>query len=220
MIINQKLIEKNFTKGRGGNKIKYIVVHDTGNLGRGANAEAHYRYFNTTTRQASAHYVVDDKQILRIVRDEDTAWHCGDNQKYLNGGGKLKGIVKNSNSIGIEICVNSDGNYEKTVNSTLELIKELMVKHNVPIENVIRHHDVTGKICPRSMSENGWEKWFAFKKLLTEEKDGVKLTFKGKQYIIDGVMKDDKNYVSIRELAELLGFEVGWDNVNKVVIIK
>ena len=220
MLINQKLITKNFTKGRGGKKITHIVIHDTANIGRGANAEAHYKYFNTTTREASAHYVVDDKQVLRIVKDEDTAWHCGDNQKYTNGGGSLKNIVKNSNSIGIEICVNSDGNYKVAVEKTLELVKELMVKYKLPIENVVRHYDVTGKICPQSMSKDSWKAWFDFKKTLSGEKDGIKLIFKGKEYIIDGVMKDDKNYVGIRELSELLGFEVDWDNVNKVVIIK
>lgn len=31
---------------RGGTPIKYIVVHDTGNPSRGANATAHYNYFN------------------------------------------------------------------------------------------------------------------------------------------------------------------------------
>ena len=31
---------------RGGIPIRYIVVHDTGNPSRGANATAHYNYFN------------------------------------------------------------------------------------------------------------------------------------------------------------------------------
>ena len=29
---------------RNGTKIKYIVIHDTGNPGAGANANSHYRY--------------------------------------------------------------------------------------------------------------------------------------------------------------------------------
>lgn len=37
---------------------------------------------------------------------------------------------------------------EATVNAAIELTKYLMQKYGVPASNVIRHHDVTGKICP------------------------------------------------------------------------
>ena len=37
---------------------------------------------------------------------------------------------------------------------------------------------------------------------------------------LDGIFQNDKNYVSIRELAEALGYNVGWDNVKKIVLIE
>lgn len=57
--IEKKLIKYNFTANA--NTPKYIVIHDTGNKSKGANAFMHYKYFNGGDRQASAHYFVDDK---------------------------------------------------------------------------------------------------------------------------------------------------------------
>lgn len=142
---------------RGSTSIKYIVVHDTGNPGKGANAEAHYNYFNSGNRSSSADFFVDDKQTL-CVNDYYTyyTWHCGD------GHGKYG--ITNSNSVGIEICINSDGNYQKAVENTVILVRELMVELKIPIERVVRHYDASRKNCPASMSKNNWENWYEFKK--------------------------------------------------------
>lgn len=224
MKITKKLIKYNVTKGRAGQPIKYIVIHDTGNPGVGSGANNHFIYFNGGNRNASAHYFVDSKEIIQTVEDFDTAWHCGDNQKYLNGGGTLKNIAKNSNSIGIEICINSDGDYGKAVQNTLELVTHLMQLHNIPLDRVIRHHDVSGKLCPNTMSKNKWEAWYGFKIALDRmskvDEGKVKVNIKGKVYLLDGTFKDDTNYVGVRALAEALGYTVGWDNATKVVIIK
>ena len=154
MDIIKKLIKYN-TSSRQGVDIKYIVIHDTGNTKKSANANNHYLYFNGGNRNASAHYFIDDKEIVQTVEDEVASWHCGD--------GKGKYDVTNSNSIGIEICVNSDGNYLMAVQNTIELTRQLMDKHNIPLDRVIRHFDASKKICPRSMSSNNWEGWRAFK---------------------------------------------------------
>ena len=111
--INEKLVRYNFSS-RNGEEIKYITIHDTGNADRGANAEAHFILHNRADRGASAHYFVDDTEILRIIRDEDKSWHCGD--------GKGKNGITNENSIGIEMCINSDGDFSKTYKSTIELV--------------------------------------------------------------------------------------------------
>ncbi len=213
MEINKKLIKFN-TSSRNNIKIKYIVIHDTGNKSKGANAEAHYKYFSGGNRNASAHYFVDETQVLQLVEDDTASWHCGD--------GKGRYGVTNSNSIGIEICVNSDGNYGVAVKKTVELTKYLMDKHNIPIENVIRHYDASRKNCPASMSKNNWEAWNAFKIALGRvvDKPTVKVKINGKINNMDGVFQNDKNYVGVRELAEALGHKVSWDQANKVVVIE
>ena len=48
----------------------------------------------------------------------------------------------------------------------------------------------------------------------------VKINYKGKRIDVNGFMKDDINYVQVREVFEKLGYKVDWDNTNKVVIIK
>lgn len=152
--INEKLIKHNFSS-RGGESIKYIVVHATGNTGYKANADAHFNYFNSGDRQSSAHYFVDDTQILRIVKDSDKSWHCGD--------GKGKYGVTNANSIGVEMCINKDGNFNLTYRHTVELVKHLMSTYSIGIDKVVRHHDASGKACPDIWREDNWGKWHKFK---------------------------------------------------------
>lgn len=154
MQINEKLVKYNFSK-RTNPKIKYIAIHDTGNTRTGADANAHFNYFNSADRQASAHYFVDDKQILRIIKDENRSWAVGD------AGGKYG--ITNDNSISIEMCINKDANQDIVYQKTLELTKYLMDKYNIPLKNVVRHYDASRKICPYTWSKNNWQKWYRFK---------------------------------------------------------
>lgn len=147
---------------RGGTPIKYIVVHDTGNPSRGANATAHYNYFNGGDRSSSADFFVDDTQVL-CVNDyyKFYTWHCGD--------GRGKYGITNRNSVGIEFCINVDSDRDKTLERTAQLVRELMQELNIPIERVVRHYDASRKNCPQSMSGNGWAQWYKFKEKLKGE---------------------------------------------------
>lgn len=134
-IVSQSLINSR-SYGYGNSK-KYIVIHETANTNRGANAQAHANLqSNGNSRQASWHYQVDDKQIIQSFPDSVRCWHAGSSY--------------NHNSIGIEICVNSDGNFKKAVQNAAELTKYLMKKYNIPVSNVITHRAASGwKDCPR-----------------------------------------------------------------------
>lgn len=133
--------------------IEYIVIHDTGNKGKGANAMANFNYFNMTDRGASADFFVDENDVWKVndYRKYYT-WHCGD-------GHGMYGIT-NKNSIGVEICVNTDGNYEKAVENTIELVRKL--KQEFSKAKVVRHYDASRKMCPASMGKNNWELWNIF----------------------------------------------------------
>ena len=157
MKINKKQIAYNRT-ARKQNPI-YIVIHDTGNTGKGANANAHFNYFNGGNRNSSADFFVDDTQVLQVNDyTKYYTWHCGD--------GKGKYGITNSNSIGIEICINSDGNYNIAFQNAVELTKHLMKELNIPVERFVRHYDASRKNCPASMSGNNWELWSKFKEAL------------------------------------------------------
>lgn len=149
---------------RYNNKIEWIVIHDTANENPGADAIAHKKFFSNY-RGASAHYFVDDTRVIQIVADSKAAWHCGENQGY---GRALNGCT-NSNSIGVELCINSDGNYEEAYENLIELVKNLMYYHKIPAERVCRHYDVSRKKCPGTFfKKNLWEK---FKKDIQEERE-------------------------------------------------
>lgn len=142
-----------------GNDIKYIVIHDTGNTTD--SAEGNANYFGGGDRQASAHYFVDDDSIVQVVEDVNAAWHCGD--------GHDKYGIGNHNSLGIEMCrVNGTVTPTTEVN-TIELVKYLMKKYGVSINNVVRHYDASRKNCPSSFADNNWARWTAFKAKLSTQ---------------------------------------------------
>ena len=154
---------------RAAGAIKYIVIHYTGNDGDTAANNA--KYYAGNVVKTSAHYFIDEKEIVQSVDDLRVAWAVG-GKKYPScpqtGGGTLHGRCLNANSISIELCdEKKNGVYApgaKTVAQALELTKALMKKYNIPASNVIRHFDVTGKLCPAYWSgkENAgkWEKEF------------------------------------------------------------
>lgn len=160
---------------------KYIVIHYTANTGKGANALANRNYWNNISKPAlaaSAEYVVDDKTILRAIPDDEVAYHVGA-KVYTALGNKIikecKVKTPNFVCIGIEICVNSDGDFYKTIANTKDLVKSLMNKYSIPVENVVRHFDITGKNCP-AFYVSDETKWEAFKKDLVEVKAEAKPT--------------------------------------------
>ena len=99
-------------------------------------------------------------------------------------GGKFYGKCTNANSIGIEIC-STNPNWtasdqanskkwsftEKAVLNAVELTNHLMQTYNIPADRVIRHYDVSGKLCPGIIGWNEDSKdvsqWKAFKAKLT-----------------------------------------------------
>lgn len=134
----------NFTYGNAGRE--YIVIHYTGNSTDTAKANANY--FRNVNRNASAHFFVDDNDVVEVVNADNTAWAVG-----VNYGGQLFGICNNSNSLSIEMCSTNSEISDETFNNTIELTRNLMSQYGIPTDNVVRHYDVCGKSCP------GWNGW-------------------------------------------------------------
>ena len=103
-------------------------------------AEVQVRNAYSTGRQASWHYQVDETGVYQSFDDSIVCWHAGDGTYKLGGG--------NNNGIGIEMCINSDGNYEASMRMDAKLIAHLLHKYNLTLENVKRHYDFDGKQCP------------------------------------------------------------------------
>ena len=210
MEIKRNITTKNFDSGSI-NRIKYIVVHFTAN--NGDTAYGNTNYFKSY-RGASAHYFVDENGIYQSVEDKNIAWHCGA-KKYKHS------TCRNSNSLGVELCSRKDskGNFyfmDKTVDNAVELIKMLMAKYNVPIANVIRHYDVTGKNCPEPFVKN-IEAWQNFKNRLEENVVKQNIKINGKVKSVDAINKDGYTYIKIRDLSDILN--IMYDNNTKLISV-
>lgn len=128
---------------------RYITIHETANRNRGANAEMHRRFLANGggSEGVSFHWAVDDTEAVQMIPESEVAWHAGDG--YWGRG--------NQQSIGIETCVNADGNWEQTLSNLADLVVEIMARHKIPIENVVQHNHWSGKDCPHDLRVNGWD---------------------------------------------------------------
>ena len=158
--------------------IKYIALHYTaGTTSKAGTAMSTAKWFANGANPknpASSDFIVDDRDIVQYNKDIENyyAW-CVGGTKYTNPttsvGASLYGIATNKNTISIEICSNKKNTKSLNANdtdwyftdaeldNTRELVKYLMKKYNIPIERVIMHHTVTGKLCPAMWTHNETE---------------------------------------------------------------
>jgi len=139
----------------GVNPAKYVTVHNTGNASKGAGAKNHAAYVKSDAAAelpVSWHYTVDEKDVYQHLPDTERAYHAGD-------GGNGTG---NAQSIGIEICENSDGDLRAATDRAAELAAELCVKYNIPVENVVQHNRWNGKDCPWLLRKGRPYSWYLF----------------------------------------------------------
>ena len=175
-----------------GRPIKYLAIHYTaGSSSASGRARAVKSVFES--RKASADFVVDDNEIVQFNPDIANyyCWAVGDTKQ-----GKVNcpdGC--NRNTISIEICSslakgttaaipNHVGWYftDAVLDKAEKLAKMLMDKYHIPIERVVRHYDISGKLCPGivgwnngrlystdgkvTTSYNNSRKWLEFKSRL------------------------------------------------------
>jgi N-acetyl-anhydromuramyl-L-alanine amidase AmpD len=171
-------------RSRGNTKIRFIVCHYLGV----PNADNPYLYGGGY----GGHYYVHRNGTVYCAANPKTAvvWHCGGGLQG-SGGHQFHGICTNYNSIGIECGVyytenvkegDGDSNKwyfsEETQKSLVQLVSKLMDEYKISEDHVIRHYDVTGKICPNPYVKNNGLKtswtWSEFKNNLRQyRKDGT-----------------------------------------------
>nr|WP_207754535.1 N-acetylmuramoyl-L-alanine amidase [Pseudoflavonifractor phocaeensis] len=134
------------------NPTDYITIHETGNFAKGADAAAHASWLkgnDAEEERISYHFTVDDRSIFQHLPDNETAYHAGDGA----------GGPGNTTSIGIEICVNEDGDFERAKVNAASLVRLLMAEHGIPLDKVVQHNHWNGKDCPKTIraTPGGWE---------------------------------------------------------------
>ena len=139
-------------------KVHAIVVHYTANPG--VDAVANRNYFNNLPKAnerkqkktyASSHFVVGlDGTIVQCIPLEEMAYASND---------------RNSDTVSIECCHKKEnGKFTaQTQAALIQLCTYLCIKFDLTEENLIRHYDVTGKICPKYFVEHP-DAWETFKK--------------------------------------------------------
>ena len=134
-------------------EISGVVVHYVGNPGTTAAANRSFFANLALTHEtyASAHFLVGlDGEILQCVPLTEIAY-CSN--------------TANDYTVSIEVCHPDDtGKFDDATMESLEkLVAWLCETFSLdPAEDVIRHYDVTGKICPKYYVENE-DAWLAFK---------------------------------------------------------
>lgn len=148
----------------GTNKRRFVTIHETANTNRGADAAAHANLQSRgNVRNASWHYSVDDTEAVQSLPHTAKAWHAGD--------GRGPG---NKESIAIEICVNSDGDFRKAVENAAALTRKIMAEEGIPLSRVVQHNHWSGKNCPTNL-RNG-SKGVTWEDFLAMVRDGETLT--------------------------------------------
>ena len=137
--------------GTQSEKINNIVIHYTANPG--TTAKQNRNYFeglkDSRKAKASSHFIVGlDGEIIQCVPTWEIAYASNH---------------RNSDTVSIETChKTSDGTYTKeTYQSMVKLTAWLCEKFDLTDDDIIRHYDITGKICPKYFveDENAWEKF-------------------------------------------------------------
>lgn len=141
--IKKQLVSKDVINKRSyghGNPCNYVVVHQTGNTDKGANAQSHADLqSNLNPREASWHYTVSNSDVIQSFDDSVRCWATNDGRKATGG---------NMTGIHVELCINSDGNYKQTVQTGAKLVAQLLKKHKLSIDKVKQHADFFNKNCP------------------------------------------------------------------------
>ncbi len=132
-------------------QINGIVIHYTANPGTSAIANRNYfeNLKDTNEAKASAHFVVGlEGEIVQCIPTAEIAYASN---------------TRNTDTVAIECCYeNEDGSFNQAAyDATVDLAAWLCAREGLSANNVMRHYDITGKMCPLYYVEHP-EAWTQF----------------------------------------------------------
>lgn len=132
-------------------EVKNIFIHYTANAGTTALQNRSYfeSLAETHERSTSAHFIIScDGEVVQCIPTKEIAYAV---------------MKRNYDSISIECCYEGeDGQFtDQTYQSLIELTAWLLHKYELVPEDVLRHYDEGGKLCPKYYVENegAWDKF-------------------------------------------------------------
>lgn len=202
----------------GQNKPAYVVIHETDNWAKGANARAHATAMKNGNLAGTVHYYVDSQECYQTLEHQDGAWAVGD------GHGKYG--ISNLNSINIEICVNPESNYYLAVDRAAELAAMLLNQYGWDTSHLKRHYDASRKHCPRRILDEGlWDNFVKCTASYMKKQGGGAAPAAAPLYRVRKTWKDSKSQLgAYAVLANAkkncpAGYSV-YDEAGKVVYTK
>lgn len=147
-------------------RIQGVTIHNTGNYAVGATAAAHANYCHNSANQLydSYHWVVDDREAIQLIPEDEVSWHAGDG---ATGPG-------NTSTIAIEICVNPDGDPTKATDNAAQLAAQILKRHNLDV--LFQHWHWSGKNCPAELRAGKPYSWNTFVDKVTAFQKGATAT--------------------------------------------
>ncbi|HWT76315.1 MAG TPA: peptidoglycan recognition family protein, partial [Mobilitalea sp.] len=133
-------------------RVKGVVVHYTANPGTSAdNNRSYFEGLKTKkTTYASSHFIIGlEGEVIQCIPLTEESYASND---------------RNNDTISIECChPDETGAFnQETYDSLVALTAALCIEYNLESEDVIRHYDVTGKLCPLYYVEHE-DAWITFK---------------------------------------------------------
>ena len=130
-----------------------LTIHETANPSVGADAEMHRRYVwsGGGPQLTSYNYVVDDHATIELLPIGESSNHAGTAEGNLSG-------------ISMELCVNVDGDWQRTQERAVDLIVWLFqtVPTLTPVASLVNHsHWRSDTACPARLRANGSAGWDA-----------------------------------------------------------
>ena len=185
--------------------IKYIILHYTGMK---KETKAIERLCDAQSKVSSHYFIKNSGKVLNLVPDLYEAWHAG-KSSWKN----LKSL--NKNSIGIEI--NNPGhdfgykNFEfKQILSLKKLLKHLIKKYNIKLENILGHSDIApyrkkdpGEKFPwNDLYKNNLCHWHNLDKKVIKRFRKIKLNASEEKKFLKNLFKIGYSRINIRQTNE------------------
>ena len=151
LVIHKELLPINeFTRpGRKLIDVRGVVIHWTGNPSM--DARAHVRYFQELSEQkpdddvadryASAHYFIGTRgDVHQLIPEDEVAYHAGGKEYFQAALDKFDCTWPNGFLIGLDVAQ--------------RLTRRILDDYDLKVEHVVRHYDITGKLCPKWYCED------------------------------------------------------------------
>ena len=201
-----------------------IIIHWVANPATSAIANRNYfenLKHGTRGVYASAHYIVGlDGEILQCIPDTELAYHAKNANTY---------------SLCVEVChPDWEGQFSSTTYEALiHLLAKLCMTYNLdPAKDLLRHYDITGKVCPKYYVHHPalWtllkadvmhilnQTYLSLTPHTNLEPLPICLLLNDKQKTVYSFLYKDEHYVRLRDLQDDC-LKVGYDKLRRMPIL-